>query len=102
MLHAHSLPVTAVGFNKDGSLIVSSSYDGFCKIWDANTGDCVKTLHEIRPAVGCVKFSPNGEVIIGALDGALVSSVFYFFIVVVVCLFHRGHKSLNKHPSSDC
>ena len=27
-LPAHSDPVTAVNFNRDGSLIVSSSYDG--------------------------------------------------------------------------
>ena len=28
VLPAHSSPVTAVSFNRDGSLIVSSSYDG--------------------------------------------------------------------------
>nr|GFC14201.1 COMPASS-like H3K4 histone methylase component WDR5A [Tanacetum cinerariifolium] len=30
--------------NRDESLIVSSSYDGLCRICDANTGHCVKTL----------------------------------------------------------
>nr|GEW73482.1 retrovirus-related Pol polyprotein from transposon TNT 1-94 [Tanacetum cinerariifolium] len=46
--------------NRDGSLIVSSSYDGLCRIWDANTGNCVKTLiDDENPRVSFVKFSPN-------------------------------------------
>ena len=32
-LPAHSDPVSAVHFNRDGSLIVSSSYDGKNPIW---------------------------------------------------------------------
>ena len=60
-LPAHSDPVSAVHFNRDGSLIVSSSYDGlwyihyhyyyyysigsFCsRIWDTASGQCLKTL----------------------------------------------------------
>ena len=31
-LPAHSDPVSAVHFNRDGSLIVSGSYDGLCRI----------------------------------------------------------------------
>jgi COMPASS component SWD3 len=41
---AHSDPVTAVQFNRDGTLIVSGSYDGLCRIWDTATGQCIKTL----------------------------------------------------------
>lgn len=33
-----------VHFNRDGSLIVSSSYDGLCRIWDTASGQCLKTL----------------------------------------------------------
>ncbi|PWA79336.1 transducin/WD40 repeat-like superfamily protein [Artemisia annua] len=66
-------PVTAVNFNRDGSLIVSSSYDGLCRIWDANTGHCVKTLiDDENPPVSFVKFSPNGKfILVGTLDGTL-------------------------------
>lgn len=39
-LPAHSDPVTAVAFNHDGSLLVSSSYDGLCRIWSAPPGSC--------------------------------------------------------------
>lgn len=37
-LPAHSDPVTAVHFNRDGSLIVSASYDGLIRIWDSSDG----------------------------------------------------------------
>uniref|UniRef100_A0A2R8ZZU2 Uncharacterized protein n=1 Tax=Pan paniscus TaxID=9597 RepID=A0A2R8ZZU2_PANPA len=40
----HSDPVSAIHFNRDGFLIVSSSYDGLCHIWDTASGQCLKTL----------------------------------------------------------
>jgi COMPASS component SWD3 len=72
-LPAHSDPVTAVHFNRDGSLIVSSSYDGLCRIWDTASGQCLKTLIEDdNPPVSFVKFSPNGKYILAAtLDNTL-------------------------------
>lgn len=36
-----------VDFNRDGTLIVSSSYDGLCRIWNADTGHCLKTVSRI-------------------------------------------------------
>jgi COMPASS component SWD3 len=72
-LPAHSDPVSAVNFNRDGSLIVSSSYDGLCRIWETGTGQCVKTLiDDDNPPVSFVKFSPNGKYILAAtLDNTL-------------------------------
>lgn len=80
VLPAHSDPVTAVDFNRDGSLIVSSSYDGLCRVWDAATGHCVKTLiDDENPPVSSVKFSPNGKFILAAtLDSTLVIDFFIF------------------------
>ena len=73
VLPAHSDPVTAVDFNRDGTLIVSSSYDGLCRIWDSNSGQCLKTLiDETNPPVSFVRFSPNGRFILtGTLDHRL-------------------------------
>lgn len=70
---AHSDPVSAVHFNRDGSLIVSSSYDGLCRIWDTASGQCLKTLiDDDNPPVSFVKFSPNGKYILAAtLDNTL-------------------------------
>ena len=73
VLPAHSDPVTAVDFNRDGTLIVSSSYDGLCRIWDSNSGQCLKTLiDETNPPVSFVMFSPNSRFILaGTLDHKL-------------------------------
>lgn len=72
-LPAHSDPVSAVHFNRDGTLIASSSYDGLCRIWDTSTGQCLKTLiDDDNPPVSFVKFSPNGKYILAAtLDNTL-------------------------------
>ena len=72
-LPAHSDPVSAVHFNRDGSLVVSSSYDGLCRIWDTASGQCLKTLiDDDNPPVSFVKFSPNGKYILAAtLDNTL-------------------------------
>lgn len=62
VMPAHSDPVTAVSFNHDGTLIVSCAMDGLMydtfyhhynynilhdfrrRIWDAESGQCLKTL----------------------------------------------------------
>jgi COMPASS component SWD3 len=38
ILPAHSDPVSSVHFNRDGTLIVSGSFDGLCRIWETATG----------------------------------------------------------------
>jgi COMPASS component SWD3 len=52
---------------------VSGSYDGLCRIWDAASGQCLKTLVGVdNPPVSFVKFSPNGKYILTAtLDNTL-------------------------------
>ncbi|CAF2084881.1 unnamed protein product [Brassica napus] len=76
-------PITSVDFNRDGSLIISSSYDGLCRVWDSGTGHCVKTLiDDENPPVSFVRFSPNGKfILVGTHDNTLVSSyapIIYF------------------------
>ncbi|CAN7099200.1 unnamed protein product [Brassica rapa subsp. narinosa] len=75
-------PITSVDFNRDGSLIISSSYDGLCRVWDSGTGHCVKTLiDDENPPVSFVRFSPNGKFILSNNDNTLVSSyapIIYF------------------------
>lgn len=73
VIQGHSMPVTSVHFNRDGSLIVSGSHDGACKIWDAAKGNCLKTLIDsAAPAVSFAKFSPNGKfILVATLDDTL-------------------------------
>ena len=70
---AHSDPVTCVDFNKDGSMMLSSSFDGLVRLWDTETGKCLRTIIDNNnPPVSLAKFSPNGKfVLTGSLDGQL-------------------------------
>lgn len=66
-LPAHSEPVTAVHFNRDGTLIASCSHDGLIRIWDMQSNNCLKTLVDsANPPVSHVKFSPNGKYILAS------------------------------------
>lgn len=66
----------------DGSMIVSSSYDGLCRVWDSATGHCMKTLvDDDSPPVSFAKFSPNGKfVLTSTLDSTLVSYICSLFL----------------------
>ncbi|KAF7975790.1 hypothetical protein HWV62_8615 [Athelia sp. TMB] len=66
VLPAHSDPVTAVSFNHDGTLVVS-------RIWDADSGQCLKTLvDDDNPVCSHVKFSPNSKFILAATQDSTI------------------------------
>ena len=72
-LPAHSDPITAIDFDAQGKLVASASYEGFCRIWDVETGACVQTIYgQETPPIGHVRFTPNGRFLLTvALDSTL-------------------------------
>lgn len=72
-LPAHSDPVGGVDFLRDGTMVVSCAGDGLVRIWDAGTGQCLKTLvDEDRRPVTSVRFTPNGKYVLAwTLDGCV-------------------------------
>jgi len=64
-LDGHLDYVTAVHFNRDGSLVVSCALDGLIRIWSVVDGQCLKTLAEGHDVL-CqhVQFSPNSKYIL--------------------------------------
>lgn len=69
-LPAHSDPVTAVSFNRDGTCVCSASHDGLIRIWDVATGECLKTLFAAgNPPVSACRYSPNGKYLLAATLG---------------------------------
>ncbi len=72
-LEGHAEPVRSVAFSPDGLTLASAekpqgvnprlSRDGRIKLWDTRTGEQVRTLEGHSHTVGCVAFSPNGEVL---------------------------------------
>lgn len=61
ILRGHKGWVTSASFSPDGNRIVSGSADNTVKIWDAKTGECLRTLHGHNYTISVVAFSPDGE-----------------------------------------
>lgn len=72
-LPAHSDPVTAVCFNRDGTVVASASHDGLIRIWDVATSECLKTIYAAgNPPVSSVTYAPNSKyVLANTLDSTL-------------------------------
>ena len=51
-LQGHTNGIWSVTFSPDGQQLASGSEDGTIKLWDVNTGDCLKTLRADRPYEG--------------------------------------------------
>jgi WD40 repeat protein len=62
-----------VDFVYDGTLVASCSTDGLIRVWDTQTGQCLRTIvHEDNAGVVSVRFSPNGKFLLAwTLDGSV-------------------------------
>ncbi len=71
-LHGHTKDIYSVDFSADGRLVVSGSGDKRAKLWDVNTGECVRTFGDEegpKDGVTSVAVSPDGRFIAaGSLD----------------------------------
>jgi WD40 repeat protein len=58
-----------VAISPDGKRIATGSWDGSAMLWDAATGERVRTLRGHDGAVFCVAFSPDGQrIVTGSRD----------------------------------
>ena len=71
-LEGHSWDVSSVAYSPDGTKIVSGSGDKTIKIWNANTGESLKTLVRDLSFVFSVAYSPDGTKIISGSDDTTI------------------------------
>ena len=68
-MKGHSDAIESVAYSPDGTKIISDSWDRTIKIWDANTGECLKTLEGHLDYVYSVAYSPDGtKIVSGSSD----------------------------------
>jgi WD40 repeat protein len=64
----HRQMVNRVAFSPDGTRVITASYDGTMRVWNAATGQPLGTLFTNQDMVKSVAFSPNGTRVVTASD----------------------------------
>jgi WD40 repeat protein len=59
-LRGHAGAIRSIAFSPDGEYIASASDEGTAKLWDTETGICVRTITKSSPQIQ-VAFSPDGK-----------------------------------------
>ena len=71
-MEGHLDIICSVAYSPDGTKIISGSADETIKIWDANTGECLKTLEGHLDIIWSVAFSLDGTKIISGSDDTTI------------------------------
>ena len=68
-MKGHTGSVNSVGFNHDGTKIVSGSDDETIRVWNVDTGECILTLKGHTGNVYSVGFNHDGtKIVSGSFD----------------------------------
>ena len=68
IIEGHAEAVYCCAFSPDGARIVSGSWGGILKIWNAESGELWRTLQEHTDTVYFCAFSPDGARIVSGSD----------------------------------
>lgn len=90
---AHPEPITSIDISWDNTLITSSSYDGYVRLWDMFKGTLLKTMiadNGSQTAVSTCKLCPNGKYL---LFGNMNSKMGLYNYKNDLLKIYTGHKN---------
>ena len=61
VLRGHKKPINRIAWSPDGSYLASPSDDKTIRIWDARSGECLRSTHGNSGWVFSVAWSPDGR-----------------------------------------
>jgi len=70
-LGGHTDTVTCVGFNFDGTMVLTGSYDGSIRVWDVSTGELVVVLEGPEDIEWATWHSKGNAIVAGSKDGTI-------------------------------
>lgn len=73
---AHPEPITSIDISEDSTLISSSSYDCYVRLWDVMKGQCLKTMMAAAGSKSCISFCkmsphPNKFLLVGSMNSTI-------------------------------
>jgi len=72
ILEGHTDEVVSAKFNNTGDKVVSASYDGTVRIWDVESGECLRVLEGHTDFVRSAEFDNSGDKVVSASDDGTV------------------------------
>ena len=68
----HGDKVLTIVWSSDRKILASGSNDSTIKLWDVNTGDCIRVLTGHSDSVKAISFSPDGETLASSSDDSTI------------------------------
>ncbi|MEM9907532.1 MAG: NB-ARC domain-containing protein [Cyanobacteria bacterium P01_D01_bin.44] len=94
--------ITGISFSQDGKLLASSSMDSTVRLWDIQTGNCLKTLMGQEQWFWTVAVSPDGQTVASGGDN---NTIRLWNIQTGDCQVLEGHTawvwSIAFHPQEN-
>lgn len=73
-LKGHTGNITSIDFNPDGNSIISASTDRTLKLWDIESGKCIRTFEGHTDVVIAATFSVDGEKVISVSEDCSIKT----------------------------